>query len=101
MKAQQGILLLNTGLTVQAHKANSHKGKGWQQFTDTVIKKLSLHSTGLIFLLWGKHAQDKAKLIDKTRKHCILKCPHPSGLSAHRGFFGSRHFALANEELVK
>lgn len=97
----QGVFLLNTGLTVRAHEANSHNGKGWQQFTDAVITQLTSHREGLIFFLWGKHAQDKEKLINKSKKHTIFKCAHPSGLSASRGFFGCRHFALANELLQK
>lgn len=98
--ATQGVLLLNTGLTVRKAEANSHNGKGWQQLTDVVIKTLSKQRKDLVFVLWGGHAQKKIKLIDKN-KHCILKSPHPSGLSAHRGFFGNGHFVKINEELSK
>jgi len=97
----QGVFLLNTGLTVRAHEANSHNGKGWQTFTDAVIAQLSSQREGLVFFLWGKHAQEKERLVNKTKRHFILKCAHPSGLSAARGFFGSRHFAQANEALIK
>lgn len=97
----QGVFLLNTGLTVRAHEANSHNNKGWQTFTDAVIAQLSSKREGLVFFLWGKHAQDKEKLINKSKRHTVFKCAHPSGLSAKRGFFGCKHFALANEALVK
>ncbi|KAL8137942.1 hypothetical protein V2J09_003943 [Rumex salicifolius] len=87
--ALQGVLLLNTVLTVRSHQANSHAKKGWEQFTDAVIRTLSEKGKGVVFLLWGNSAQEKARLIDATRHH-ILKAAHPSGLSAHRGFFGCR-----------
>lgn len=102
--ATQGVLLLNTGLTVRKAEANSHNkkgpGRGWQMFTDVIIKMLSKQKTGLVFLLWGKNAQNKSKLIDKKR-HTILQSPHPSGLSAHRGFFGNGHFTQTNDALKK
>lgn len=96
--ARQGVFLLNATLTVRAHQAGSHQGKGWETFTDAVIRKLSQEREGLVFLLWGKYAQAKAQLID-ARKHCILKTVHPSPLSAYRGFFGCRHFSQANRFL--
>lgn len=98
--AQQGVLLLNAGLTVRANEPNSHKLIGWQQFTDAVISVLSEQKTNLVFLLWGKFAQEKAKLIN-ARKHCILTAAHPSPLSAHNGFFGCKHFSKSNEYLTK
>jgi uracil-DNA glycosylase len=98
--AQQGVLLLNTGLTVTAHKANSHKGVGWHSFTDAVIKAVSKDLKGVVFILWGKPAQDKAKFIDES-KHYVLKSAHPSPLSAHNGFFGNKHFSKTNEKLAK
>lgn len=96
--AQQGVLLLNTVLTVRAGVANSHKGMGWETFTDSVIQKLSERQNPIIFVLWGKPAQSKTKLID-TEKHMILKAPHPSPLSAHRGFFGSKPYSKINGQL--
>ncbi|MGX9133084.1 uracil-DNA glycosylase [Rummeliibacillus sp. JY-2-4R] len=96
--AKQGVLLLNTVLTVRAHQAHSHKGHGWEQFTDTVIQKLSDRNTPIVFVLWGKPAQQKERLID-TSKHAIIKAPHPSPLSAHRGFFGSRPYSKINNQL--
>ncbi|WP_391119845.1 uracil-DNA glycosylase [Psychrobacillus sp. L3] len=96
--AKQGVLLLNTVLTVRAGEANSHKGAGWETFTDTMIKKLSEREKPLIFVLWGKPAQVKKKLID-TRKHVILEAPHPSPLSAYRGFFGSKPYSKINAQL--
>jgi uracil-DNA glycosylase len=96
--AEQGVLLLNTGLTVRAHQANSHKDLGWKLFTDCIIKKLNEERDGIVFLLWGKHAQEKAKVIS-TQKHHVLCAAHPSGLSAHRGFFGCKHFSKTNEIL--
>ena len=96
--AEQGVLLLNTVLTVRAHEANSHKSKGWEQFTDTIIRAVSARPGAVVFLLWGGNAQKKEALIDAGR-HVILKAPHPSPLSAHRGFFGSRPFSKANEAL--
>ncbi len=96
--AQQGVLLLNATLTVRANQAGSHQKKGWEQFTDRVIKILSDRKEGLVFLLWGKYAQAKEELIDNA-KHHILKAPHPSPFSADRGFFGCRHFSKTNEIL--
>ena len=95
----QGVLLLNATLTVRAHQAGSHQRHGWETFTDAAIRALSQHKTGLVFLLWGNYAQAKSSLID-TSKHHILKTVHPSPLSAHRGFFGCRHFSQANQILV-
>lgn len=94
----QGVLLLNAVLTVRNHQANSHAKKGWEQFTDAVIKTISQKKEGVVFLLWGNSAQEKSKLIDEA-KHHILKAAHPSGLSAHRGFFGCRHFSRTNKLL--
>ena len=96
--AQQGVLLLNATLTVRAAEAGSHQGKGWERFTDAAIGALSDQHHGLIFLLWGRFAQQKASLIDAD-KHYILQAPHPSPLSAHRGFIGCGHFSRANELL--
>ncbi|KAL9244261.1 hypothetical protein vseg_018058 [Gypsophila vaccaria] len=98
--AVQGILLLNTVLTVRNHQANSHAKKGWEQFTDAVIRTVSEKKRGIVFILWGNSAQEKSRLIDET-KHHILKSAHPSGLSANRGFFGCRHFSRTNEILEK
>ncbi len=97
--AQQGVLLLNTCLTVRAHAPASHHGKGWEQFTTAAIRTLSEKRESLVFLLWGRPAQEKESLIDATR-HSILKAPHPSPLSAYRGFFGCRHFSKTNEILI-
>jgi uracil-DNA glycosylase len=96
--ADQGVLLLNTSLTVQRGLANSHSGKGWETFTDAAIKAISDHRSNVVFLLWGRNARNKKILID-TRKHCVLECAHPSPLSAYNGFFGCRHFALCNNYL--
>jgi uracil-DNA glycosylase len=96
--AEQGLLLLNTVLTVEQAKAHSHAKIGWEQFTDTVIQQLSDHCKGLVFLLWGSHAQKKGVEID-TQKHHVLIAPHPSPLSAYRGFFGCKHFSKTNELL--
>ena len=96
--AQQGVFLLNTVLTVRDGQANSHKKKGWERFTDVVIQKLNEHPDGVVFLLWGKPAEKKAKLIDQAR-HKIIVSPHPSPLSAHRGFFDSKPFSQVNEAL--
>lgn len=96
--AEQGVLLLNTVLTVRAHAAHSHKNKGWEQFTDAVIRSLSDRERPMIFVLWGKPAQQKEKLID-TSRHVIIQAPHPSPLSAYRGFFGSRPFSKINAQL--
>lgn len=96
--AKQGVLLLNTVLTVRAHNANSHKGMGWEIFTDNIIRYLSDREEAIIFLLWGANARGKKKIIDGN-KHIILEAPHPSPLSAYRGFFGCGHFKEANEIL--
>ncbi|MFD1449795.1 uracil-DNA glycosylase [Oceanobacillus sojae] len=93
--ADQGVLLLNNVLTVRAHQAHSHKNKGWEQFTNQVIYSLNQKDHPVVFLLWGAAAQKKVELID-TDKHYVLKAPHPSPLSAHRGFFGCRHFSKTN-----
>ena len=98
--ANQGVLLLNTILTVRATEAGSHKHLGWQKFTDSVIAKLSAEKKGLIFLLWGTFAQKKSNLINK-KKHHILKTTHPSPLSAYKGFIGCKHFSKTNNILVK
>lgn len=98
--AKQGVLLLNATLTVRANQAGSHQGKGWETFTDAVIKKLSDKRVGLVFILWGKYAQAKIEIID-TNKHYILKAAHPSPFSAYNGFFGCRHFSKTNEILRK
>jgi uracil-DNA glycosylase len=94
------VLLLNTTLTVAAHKPNSHAKYGWNQFTDAVIKCISINSTGIIFILWGSHAQQKANTIN-TSKHYILKAAHPSFYSADKGFFGCKHFSRTNKLLEK
>ncbi|MBY2216425.1 uracil-DNA glycosylase, partial [Clostridioides difficile] len=96
--ADQGVLLLNTALTVRAHEANSHKNKGWEIFTDRVISILSEREDPVIFVLWGSNARKKVELID-TSKHYILEAPHPSPLSASKGFFGCKHFSKINEIL--
>ena len=98
--ADQGVLLLNATLTVRANQAGSHQHKGWEQFTDAVIKGLSAKRKGLVFLLWGRYAQAKEALVD-TSKHYILKAAHPSPFSADSGFFGCRHFSKTNELLRK
>lgn len=98
--ADQGVLLLNASLTVVAHQANSHQGKGWENFTDAAIRKLSEERDHLVFLLWGSYAQKKALFIDGS-KHLVLKAPHPSPLSVYRGFFGCKHFSQANTYLVQ
>jgi uracil-DNA glycosylase len=98
--AKQGVLLLNASLTVEAGKPQSHANIGWETFTDKIIKVLNEQREGLIFLLWGSPAQRKGQMIDPTR-HTILKAPHPSPLSAHRGFFGCKHFSKVNELLRK
>lgn len=97
--ADQGVFLLNATLTVKAHQAGSHQKKGWEEFTDEVIKTISRERENVVFLLWGAFAQKKAEMIDSS-KHCILKAPHPSPLSAHRGFLGCKHFSKANEYLI-
>lgn len=96
--AKQGVLLLNATLTVEAHRAGSHQGKGWETFTDAVIKILSDQKEHLVFMLWGNYAQKKGAVID-TDKHLVLKSVHPSPLSAFRGFIGNNHFVKANEYL--
>lgn len=98
--ANQGVLLLNATLTVRADNAGSHQKKGWETFTDAVIKAVSDNNSGVVFLLWGNYAQRKSDLIDST-KHLILKAVHPSPLSASRGFFGCKHFSQTNEYLLK
>jgi uracil-DNA glycosylase len=97
--AKQGVLLLNATLTVRANSPGSHQKKGWENFTDEVIRMLSYQKSGLVFLLWGKYAQAKEALIDKS-KHFVLKAAHPSPFSADSGFFGCRHFSKTNEVLV-
>ena len=96
--AKQGVLLLNTVLTVRAHQANSHRGIGWEEFTDAAIRVLNAQDRPLVFLLWGRPAQNKKPMLTNP-KHLILEAPHPSPLSAYRGFFGCRHFSQANEFL--
>lgn len=96
--ARQGVLLLNSVLTVQAGQAGSHQGKGWERFTDAVVTELTQERTGLVFMLWGAYAQKKGSVVDRSR-HLVLQAPHPSPLSAHRGFFGCRHFSQANDYL--
>ena len=97
--ADQGVLLLNTALTVRAHEANSHKNKGWEIFTDEIIKKLNERKDPVIFVLWGNNARKKVEFIDKSR-HFVLEAPHPSPLSARRGFFGCKHFSKINSILI-
>jgi len=97
--AEQGVLLLNAALTVRANEPFSHAKSGWAEFTDAVIKKISDEKKGVVFLLWGKFAQDKQVLIDET-KHFVLKAAHPSPFSADKGFFGSKHFSKTNELLT-
>jgi uracil-DNA glycosylase len=96
--ADQGVLLLNATLTVRKGEAGSHRGQGWERFTDAVVKKLSDEKEGLVFLLWGKQAQEKGKQVDPFSHH-VLEAPHPSPVSAHKGFFGCRHFSKTNEIL--
>ena len=96
--AEQGVLLLNAVLTVEQANANAHQGKGWEQFTDAIIRKLNDERESLVFILWGSYAQKKGQFID-TSKHCVLTSVHPSPLSAHRGFFGSQPFSKANRYL--
>ena len=98
--AEQGVLLLNTTLTVAQGRPNSHAGHGWETLTDAIIAKLSARQTPMVFILWGAHAQSKVALID-THRHHIIKSPHPSPLSASRGFFGSRPFSRANAYLIQ
>lgn len=96
--AEQGVLLLNATLTVRAHQAGSHQRRGWEEFTDAAIRALSAGREHIVFILWGSYAQSKAQLIDAS-KHLILRSVHPSPLSAHRGFFGNRHFSKCNKYL--
>jgi len=98
--AEQGVLLLNAVLTVRANEPASHSKIGWMEFTDAVIRKISEEKNGIVFLLWGKFAQDKQALIDET-KHFVLKAAHPSPFSANNGFFGCKHFSRTNELLMK
>lgn len=98
--AEQGVLLLNATLTVEAHKAGSHQNKGWETFTDAAIQAVANTKEHIVFMLWGSYAQKKGAFIDPL-KHCILTSPHPSPLSAHRGFIGNGHFMKANQYLVE
>ena len=98
--SKQGVFLLNAALTVKADLANSHSGVGWHIFTNKVIEKLSENKEHLVFILWGNFAKEKLKLIDTT-KHLVLLAPHPSPLSAHKGFLGCKHFSKTNEYLMK
>ena len=97
--AEQGVLLLNSVLTVRAHQAASHAGRGWEQFTDAVVRTIAERREGVVYMLWGSYAQRKGAIADPSR-NCILKSVHPSPLSAYRGFFGCRHFSRANEYLL-
>ena len=97
--AEQGVLLLNAVLTVERGRAAAHQGQGWERFTDRVVDELNREAEVLVFMLWGSYAQRKGAAID-TRRHLVLKAPHPSPLSAHRGFFGCRHFSKANDWLA-
>ena len=98
--ARQGVLLLNTVLTVRAHQANSHQGMGWERFTDAVIQAVNAQDKPIVFLLWGRPAQLKRSMLNNP-KHLVLEAPHPSPLSAYRGFFGSKHFSKTNDFLSK
>ena len=98
--AQQGVLLLNSTLTVRAHQAGSHQNRGWETFTDAVIHRLATECEHIVFILWGSYAQRKGAFIDRNR-HCVLQSPHPSPLSAYRGFFGNKHFSSANAYLMQ
>lgn len=98
--AKQGVLLLNSTLTVQAHTPKSHSGKGWEIFTDRVVHELAENLTNLVFILWGSDAKKKCDFIDRSR-HLVLTSAHPSPLSAYRGFFGNHHFSLTNDYLIK
>lgn len=97
--ARQGVLLLNSVLTVRAHEAASHAGLGWEEFTDAVVRIFSEHYSGVVYMLWGSYAQRKGRIVDESA-NCVLKSVHPSPLSVYRGFFGCRHFSKANEYLV-
>ncbi len=98
--AKQGVLLLNATLTVRENQPGSHQKKGWENFTDSIIRELSFRKNGLVFILWGKYAQAKTNLIDTT-KHFILQAPHPSPFSVERGFYGCKHFSKTNELLLE
>ena len=98
--AGQGVLLLNAVLTVEQGRAGAHQGKGWEEFTDRIVSELNESRDGLVFMLWGSYAMKKGAMIDRSR-HLVLTAPHPSPLSAHRGFLGCRHFSKANEWLVQ
>lgn len=98
--AYQGVLLLNATLTVRAHQAGSHQKKGWEEFTDSVVRVLNNEKRNLVFFLWGAYAQKKGEAIDRT-KHLVLESVHPSPLSAARGFFGNKHFSRCNDYLIK
>jgi uracil-DNA glycosylase len=98
--AKQGVLLLNSTLTVEANKAGSHQMKGWEQFTDAVVKVLNDKKSGLVFILWGKYAKDKGKNIDQS-KHLVISSAHPSPFAAYSGFFGSKPFSKCNDYLIK
>lgn len=97
--AEQGVLLLNSVLTVLAGRAGTHQGQGWEEFTDRIVQIVNEQRQNVVFLLWGKHAQQKGEMVDRSR-HCVLEAPHPSPLSAQHGFFGCRHFSRANEYLI-
>ena len=97
--AEQGVLLLNATLTVKARAAGSHQKKGWEEFTDAAIKRLSDEREGLVFMLWGRYARNKGAMVDRS-KHLVLESPHPSPFSVHSGFFGCKHFSKANEYLA-
>ena len=97
--AKQGVLLLNTVLTVRAHEANSHQGRGWEQFTDAIIQAVNEQDRPIVYMLWGRPAQSKIPMLSNP-KHLVLKAPHPSPLSAYRGFFGCKHFSQANDFLT-
>ena len=98
--AEQGVLLLNAVLTVRAHEAASHAGRGWETFTDAVVRAIAERKSGIVYMLWGNYAQRKGAIADPSR-NLILKAVHPSPLSAYRGFLGSHHFSQANEYLIK
>ena len=98
--AEQGVLLLNSVLTVERGRAGAHQGKGWERFTDRIVAELNQERENLVFLLWGSYAMKKGDVIDRDR-HLVLTAPHPSPLSAHRGFFGCRHFSSANTWLTR
>ena len=97
--AEQGVLLLNSVLTVRKYQAASHAGRGWEEFTDAVVRTIDTHKEGIVYMLWGSYAQRKGAIADASR-NCILKTVHPSPLSVYRGFFGCRHFSQANDYLV-